>query len=234
MSLLEFWALCKRCGLPTPTYNLAKIDKMFVTKLTEKNAHDAQRKLQLHDFLGALIRLSVLRQPHPMKPDVPLPNSLTQLIEEKLLILTTGFDTFAPEKVAPALFTSPAVRQKLTIHESRLKQLFLKWAVHDEYRQTIDLHEWLDMFAASTIMGPDLTKGQLECDFVLAMLGDHAGNFESWQNAGENACQELIFPEFVEALMRASLTKFRDDDTTAIDLKVHEICLLLTFGPAAA
>eukprot|EP00325_Prymnesiales_sp_UTEX-LB-985_P024258 CAMPEP_0174731970 /NCGR_PEP_ID=MMETSP1094-20130205/58536_1 /TAXON_ID=156173 /ORGANISM="Chrysochromulina brevifilum, Strain UTEX LB 985" /LENGTH=529 /DNA_ID=CAMNT_0015934421 /DNA_START=17 /DNA_END=1606 /DNA_ORIENTATION=+ len=234
MSLLEFWSLCKRCGLPTPTYNIAKIDKMFVTKLTEKDAHNAQRKLELHDFLGALIRLSVLRQPHPMKPDVPLPNSLTQLIEEKLLVLTPGCDTFAADKVAPALFGSPAVRQKLTIHESRLKQLFLKWAIRDEFRQTIALHEWLDMFAASTIMGADLTKDQLVRDFVIAMLGDHPGNFESWQAAGEQACEELIFPEFVEALMRVSLTKYRDDDSTSVDLKVHEICLLLTFGPAAA
>lgn len=233
MSLLEFWALCKRCGLPTPTYNLAKIDKMFVTKLTEFDAHNPQRKLLLPDFLGALVRLSLLRQPNAVKPEVPLPAALSQLVEDKLLVLTPGFDTFSEDKCAPALFTSSAVRQKLTIHESRLKQMFRKWATEDESHQTISLNEWLMLFAATTVMDSDLTKEDLTRDFVLAMLGDHDNNFESWEAAGENACRVLIFPEFVEALMRTALTKFRDDRSTPVDMKVHELCLLLTFGPGA-
>ena len=49
---------------------------------------------------------------------------------------------------------------------------------------------------------------------------------------GEKACAELIFPEFVEAILRAGLFKFSADETTPMDLKIHEMCLLLSFGAA--
>lgn len=234
MSLLEFWAICKRCALTSPWCNLAKIDKMFSTKLTEHNPHDPQRQLKLEDFMGALCRVSILRQKSAVKPDIPLPKSLTTIIDENILPLTPGFDTFEPERATPTPFTSAAVRQKLTIHETKLKKLFRKWATSDETRQTINVDEWLDMFRASDIMAADLTEDTLMRAFVIAQLGDHKGAYEAWQEGGgvESACVTLIFPEFVEAILRAALLKFSYDTKTSIDLKIHEICLLLIFGPA--
>ena len=70
-------------------------------------------------------------------------------------------------------------------------------------------------------------------DEMVAMLGDHEGSFDKWVEAGDKACQDLIFSEFVEAVMRAALSKYKGDADTAVDLKVHELCLLLVFGPAA-
>ena len=67
---------------------------------------------------------------------------------------------------------------------------------------------------------------------VVAMVGDHEGVFEQWMEAGEGACCELIFPEFVEAILRSGLLKFDEDSKTPTDLKIHEMCLLLLFGPA--
>ena len=78
----------------------------------------------------------------------------------------------------------------------------------------------------------DLGSEQVTQACVLAMLGDHDGAYEQWLGAGDNRCKELIFAEFVDAVMRASLLKFESDSTTPVDLKVHEMCLLLTFGPA--
>ena len=136
------------------------------------------------------------------------------------------------DRAAATPFTSAAVRQKLTIHESRLKTLFRKWATEDETRQTINMTEWMDMFAASGVIGPDLTEAKLREAFVIAELGDHPGALASWEEAGEDACCELIFPEFVEAILRAAMLKFDNDPKTPIDLKIHELCLLLIFGPA--
>ena len=124
------------------------------------------------------------------------------------------------------------MRQKLTIHETRLKSLFRKWATSDETRQTINISEWNDMFSVSGIMGADLDMDKLREAFVVAMLGDHPGALASWDAAGENVCSELIFPEFVEAILRAAMLKFDIDRKTPIDLKIHEMCLLLIFGPA--
>jgi hypothetical protein len=67
--------------------------------------------------------------------------------------------------------------------------------------------------------------------FVHAMLGAHDGVFETWQEAGEQACSEILFSEFVDAIMRVALLKFEWDTATTIDIKVHELCLILIFGP---
>ena len=238
MSLLEFWAFVKRCALTSPWCNLAKIDKMFTTKQTEHNPHDPARQLKLEEFMGALCRLSILRQKSAVKPDIPLPKSLTTIVEENILPLTPGFDNFDPARAAATPFTSAAVKQKLTIHETKLKKLFRKWATTDETRQTINVEEWLAMFRASDIMGSDMTEETLRHAFVVAMLGDHDGVYEAWEEGLSKAAQEggacvtLIFPEFVEAILRAALFKFSYDDETPVDLKIHEICLLLIFGPA--
>ena len=40
------------------------------------------------------------------------------------------------------------------------------------------------------------------------------------------------FPEFVDAIQRAAMLKFDTDHKTPVDLKIHEMCLLLIFGPA--
>ena len=232
MSLLEFWGFCKRCALTSPYANLAKIDKMFATKQTGSNLHDPTRALSLPEFMAALTRISYLRQKNAAKPDVQLPKSLFQLIEDKILPLSPGFDSFDAARAPSSPFTSAAVRQKLTIHETRLKQLFRKWAKQDETRQTIHLDEWLAMFRASGIIGYDLDEAKLREAFVIAILGDHENALASWDEAGEAACCELIFPEFVEAILRAAMLKLKDDKRTTIDLKIHEICLLLIFGPA--
>jgi len=234
MSLLEFWAFCKRCAMPSPWCNLAKIDKMFTTKLTEHDPHNPQRQLTLPDFMGAIARISILRQKSAVKPDIELPGSLTKIIEEHILPLTPGFESFDYARATNSPFTSPAVRQKLTIHETKLKKLFKKWATTDEHRQTINMAEWLDMFKASDIMGRDMDEEKLMRAFVVAELGDHQNAYSEWQEAGgvEKACAELIFPEFVEAILRAALLKFENDPKTPVDLKIHEICLLLIFGPA--
>ena len=232
MSLLEFWAFSKRCALTSPWANLAKIDQMFVTKQTEYDPHNPQRTLTLHDFMGAIVRISVLRQKNAMKPEIGLPQSATKLIEDNVLTLTPGFDSFEAHRASSTPFTSAAVRQKLTIHETNLKSLFGKWAVPDETRQTINLSEWLDMYAASGIMAADLTEDSLKEAFIVAELGDHHGVVAQWEEAGEVACCDLIFPEFVEAILRAALLKWAADKVTPIDLKIHEMCLLLIFGPA--
>ena len=119
MSLLEFWGFCKRCALTSPYANLAKIDKMFATKQTGSNLHDPTRALSLPEFMAALTRISYLRQKNAAKPDVQLPTSLFQLIEDKILPLSPGFDSFDAARAPSSPFTSAAVRQKLTIHETR-------------------------------------------------------------------------------------------------------------------
>lgn len=233
MSLLEFWAFCKRCALPSPWFNMNKINRLFVPKgAVNYDPHNPRTTMNLPTFLGALVRISVLRQPGSKNDDVPLPYCLQKLIEDRVLVLTPGFDTFDPQKAMPAVFSSPAVRQKLTIHESRLKKLFYRWAVTDETRETVQLSEFLEMFAGSDIMGADLNEGHLTKAFVHAMLGPFEGGYEQWVEAGDKACTELIFSEYVEAIMRAALFKFESDTRTPVDLKVHEVCLLLIFGPA--
>ena len=233
VTLLEFWALCKRCALASPWANIAKINKvLFTTKDNEHDPHNPQRSMAMHDFIGALVRLSVLRQKNYLKPAEELPSSISTMLEENVWPLTPGFESFDPDRAAPTPFTSSSVRQKLTIHESRLKELFRKWAVADETRQTINLSEWLAMFTKAEIVDRDLTEDKLREAFVVAQLGDHEGSFARWEEAGEDACTELIFPEFVEAVLRAGLLKCIDDDVTPIDLKIHEVCLLLIFGPA--
>lgn len=229
MSLIEFWAFCKRCALPTPWCNLAKINQIFVPKGSDKDAHNPQHQLKLADFMGALARVSVLRQ---KKVEEALPSCLITILEENVLKLTPGFSTFDTTRATASPFTAPAVRQKLTVHETKLKKLFRKWSTADEARQTINLTEWIDMFAASSLIGADLDQERLTEAFVVAQLGDHAGAFEHWLEAGESACRELIFPEFVEAILRAALMKFSLDEATPVDLKIHEMCLLLIFGPA--
>ena len=223
MSMLEFWTFCKRCALPTPWANLAKIDEMFVTKQTEHDPHNPQRTLTLHDFMGAIVRISVRRQKNAVQPEVGLPQCATKILEDHILTLTPGFDSFDAERASPTPFNSSAVRQKLTIHETKLKSLFRKWATSDESRQTIHLSEWLDMYAASGIMAADLTEDTLKEAFIVAMLGDHSGVVAKWEEAGESACSELIFPEFVEAILRAAMLKWVSDTTTPIDLKIHEM-----------
>ena len=207
---------------------------MFTTKLTEHDPHNPKRQLTIVDFMGALARLSVLRQKSAVKPDIQLPTSLSKIIEENILPLTPGFDTFDHDRAPPNLFASAAVRQKLTIHETRLKKLFRKWATADEARQTISMAEWLDMFRASETTGKDLDEDKLMQAFVVAELGDHKSSYSDWQAAGgvESACADLIFPEFVEAILRAALLKYDYDPRTSVDLKIHELCLLLIFGPA--
>jgi hypothetical protein len=232
MSLLEFWALCKRCALTSPYANLAKINRMLSATKESAEVHNPQRTMVLHDFMGALTRLSVLRQKSAAKPDMPLPNCLTKILEDNILPLTPGFDTFEPDRAAPNLFTSAAVRQKLTIHETRLKALFRKWSTEDEMRQTINLQEWRDMFRASGVMDADLPEDKVLEAFVVAELGEHKESLPQWLEAGDDACVTLIFSEFVEAILRAALLKFSDDAKTPVDLKIHEMCLLLIFGPA--
>ena len=164
-----------------------------------------------------------------------MPTALTVLIDDQLLALTPGLDTFMPSMVTKPLFSSPAVRQKLIIHETKLKRLFRKWALEDGTKQTILISEVVEMFDVSRICDKrtmDLGSEQVTQACVLAMLGDHDGAYEQWLGAGDNRCKELIFAEFVDAVMRASLLKFESDSTTPVDLKVHEMCLLLTFGPA--
>lgn len=233
MTLLEFWALCKRCALVSPWANIARINKvLFTTKDNEHDPHNPQRSMVMQDFIGALVRLSLLRQKDYSKPDDELPSSIKTMLEEDIWPLTPGFESFEPDRAAPTPFRSSAVRQKLTIHESRLKELFRKWAVADETRQTINLSEWQAMFAKAEIVDHDLTEDKLREAFVVAQLGDHKGSFARWEEAGEDACTDLIFPEFVEAVLRAGLLKCIDDHETPMDLKIHEVCLLLIFGPA--
>ena len=187
----------------------------------------------LNDFMGAVVRISIMRQKtEGGKPETDLPKCLQFLIEDFILPLTPGFDSFDSERALPTPFTSAAVRQKLTIHESNLKKLFRKWATSEGSAQTMSLHEWHEMFAASGLTTGDLTETKLTEAFVHAMLGDHEGAYEEWEEAGKSASVELSFPEFVEAIMRAGLYKFEADERTPIDLKVHEICLLLICGPA--
>lgn len=139
------------------------------------------------------------------------------------------------------VFSSAAVRQKLTIHETKLKKVFSKWAQVDETHETIDIDEWISMFAASGLVdappkagrAEGLTRRQLRQAFVVAMLGEHEGAFDDWSAQAE-PCRELIFPEFVDAIMRSALVKYASDPHTPVDLKVHELCLLLISGPAGA
>ena len=233
MSLLEFWAICKRCALPSPWLNLNKINRFFMRKGAVpdirdlKGPHDGRKTIDLPKFLGTLVRISVLRE-QGGKGELPM--CVTHLIQG-MLTLTPGFETFEPEKAAYAPFSSPAVRQKLTMHESRLKKLFQHWAKLDETRETIQLSEFLQMMAKADVMGPDLIEVQLKMAFVHAMLGAHDGVFETWQEAGEQASSEILFSEFVDAIMRVALLKFEWDTATTIDIKVHELCLILIFGP---
>ncbi len=257
MPLLEFWALCKRCAIPTPWCNLARIDTLLdVTDRKHKlHPHNPSRGLTLSDFLEILCRVSIVRQEGAATVE-PLPDCLSSMIEEYLLRLAPGFEeeneaaAAAAEEAGedptpfrqvpsetPGILASPALRQKLTIHDTKLKKLFYKWATADERHEVISLSEWFEMFEASGLMGADLTRAQLLSVFVHAMLGDHDKVVEKFEDAVEREtrpCQDLIFSEFVEALTRTALSKYADDASTPVDLKVHEICLLLISGPAGA
>ena len=177
-----------------------------------------------------------------------------------------GVDMDDPNLLQPSappegLLGSPALRQKLTIHESKLKKLFHKWSalVDDKKPEagqpadesardkfTLSYDAWRAMFETSGIMDDNLTGDQLLGVFVHAMLGDFEGVVDKWANAREKnnaaigsgsyiqALDKIIFPEFVESITRVAIVKFAHDHVTPIDLKVHEVCLLLINGPAGA
>ena len=231
MSLLEFWGFCKRCA--RVAVRQPREDRQDVRDEAdgEQPARPDARPLAARVYGRAHAHLVPAAEERGeagrAAADEPIPAHRGQdpPALARLRQLRRG-----PRAVEP--FTSAAVRQKLTIHETRLKQLFRKWAKQDETRQTIHLDEWLAMFRASGIIGYDLDEAKLREAFVIAILGDHENALASWDEAGEAACCELIFPEFVEAILRAAMLKLKDDKRTTIDLKIHEICLLLIFGPA--
>jgi len=235
MSLVEFWALCKRTGLTSPTLNLARLNKLFDFKKVDgiTSMHDPLRKITFHEFVGALIRISIQRQPKPSSPDPDLPDAFIEVIDNHLKLLTPGLETYDSTLAVPAPFAQVPVRQKLIIHENQLRNLFRKFAVQDEKHELISLDEFQEMFRRSDTMGPDLTEDILRRDFAVTMLGGHARSHEQWLDAGAAACKHLLFSEFVEAVMRAALSKYQDDHDTPVDMKVHELCLLLVYGPAS-
>ena len=236
MSLLDFWSICKRSRLPSPYCNIARINGIFSHKTSldacDIDLHNPHRSIELHEFMSAITRISLMRQASETSPPEPLPGCLIRLLKENFHIFIAGAEPFDANQSPTSLFASPAVRQKLTIHEARLALLFHKWATVDVTHKTINLVEWLDMFAASNVMGTDLTKTKLQQAFVQAQLGEHEGVVEARDAAGEKACPELIFTEFVDAIFRVALVMHADDVITPADLKLHEICLLLEFGPA--
>lgn len=228
IALSELWAICKRCHLTSPLCNLAKINQMVANKAPD--AHWGGRRLTLPDFMGALVRISVFREKGSAADK--LPGCMVKMIEENLLVLTPGFDTFDRAKARPSVFASSAVRHKLTIHETHLKSLFSKWATSDDSRQTMQLDEWIELNVAAKTTGVDLNEAKVVEAFVAALVGERPDALQLWEEAGDAACKELIFPEFVDAIQRAAMLKFDTDHKTPVDLKIHEMCLLLIFGPA--
>ena len=54
---------------------------------------------------------------------------------------------------------------------------------------------------------------------------------EGWRNA-KDPCTQLIFPEFIEAVGRVALYKYKADTISTTERKLHEVCQLIIASPA--
>ena len=191
-------AICKRCQLTSPPCAISRRSTAPVNEKAELRIDLGT--LTLPDFLGALVRISVMREKGSASDK--LPGSLTKIIEENLLVLTPGFDSFDPAHGRPSPFASTAVRHKLHIHETHLKSLFSKWAVADPARRTIHLTNglsctprqisWSDLDSTRSrrfSLPPLWVNGRMQCS---------SGRRQAMTR------KELIFPEFIDAIQRCS------------------------------
>jgi len=259
----EFWAFVKRCKLTSPYLSLAEIDVMLTCigisnkKLIGKPMHEPHYQIKLGQFLEVVVRISLLRQKEWQKAAVPLPDCLSDLIEDKVLYYervndkggdadvslrnrfeasTQGLDADG-RALAPDEWLLPYhVRKMLEVHRSNLRAIFRKWAQADDLKETLTLHEFLLLMEPSGLIDPmDLSRNQLLEAIGLTMLGADNTQLLEWLEvaARDPEAHTLIFTEFCDSLARAAFIKYRDDLHAQPELKTHEFCQLLISGPAS-
>ena len=156
----EFWAFVKRCKLTSPYLSLAEIDVMVSSigvsnkKLKDKPMHQPNYQIKLGQFLEIVVRIALLRQKNWQKAASPLPDCLSELVEDKIIYYEKVEDKDAEDKSSRLRFETPVlgidkdgnslapdewlleyhVRKMLEIHRSNLRKLFTKWAQNDEVR----------------------------------------------------------------------------------------------------
>ena len=246
MSLQEFWGFCKDCMIPSPYLNLAKIDLLFITvdSKYKSSPHNPARAFVLHEFMEGLVRLSVLKQKgtkDATDSGMTLPDCLEDMMHNHVLKYGLSDHDYHSE-VRRSLETQ-MVRRVIKLHTTAMRKVFRKWSKADKTKETIELSEFIEMMKASGVMdkeGPanhkevkegsvGLGRKQVADAFVLAQLDD--GLAEGWRNA-KDPCTQLIFPEFMEAIGRVALYKYKADTISTTERKLHEVCQLIIASPA--
>ena len=247
MSLQEFWGFCKDCSIPSPYLNLAKIDLLFITidSKYKSSPHNPSRAFVLCEFMEGLVRLSVLKQKgtkDATDSGMTLPDCLEDMMQNH--VLKFGLSDHDFHSAARRSLETQMVRRVIKLHATAMRKVFRKWAKADKTKETIELSEFAEMMKLSGVMdkegaanlrevreggGPGLGRKQVADAFVLAQLDD--GLAEGWRNA-KDPCTQLIFPEFMEAIGRVSLCKYKADTISTTERKLHEVCQLIIASPA--
>lgn len=230
MSLAEFWKFCQNSRATTRYLNLAQITLLF-TSINSKNRDDPfnpRRAFTLHEFLESIVRLSVMRQAKPHNPEVPLPDCLEEFLTEHVfkhdLFVSNG--QIVRERLAESECSEVFVR-----HSAKLQAIFEAYTSKDnskEHMGLITFDDWLHMFKAAQLIDSALTITELRQAFVSAQIDEALVDFEA------DSCRTLIYIEFEEALGRAALLKFAEDDVASDAEKVNEIVTLLIASPVGS
>ena len=87
----EFWGFIRRNKLTSPYLSLSDIDVMVSSigankqKLKDKPMHEPGYQVKLGQFLEVVVRISLFRQKNWQKAESPLPDCLTELVEDKIV-----------------------------------------------------------------------------------------------------------------------------------------------------
>jgi len=258
----EFWGFLKRCKLTSPYLSLAEIDVMVSSigmsykKLKGKPMHEPHYQIKLGQFLEVVVRIALCRQANwRSSPASPLPDCLSEMIEDKILHYEKVDDKTQEDKASRLRFEQPVlgldadgrqlapdewmleyhVRKMLDIHRVNLRALFKKWAQADELRETLTVGEFLLLLEPSQLLDASFTRTQLLEAVGMTMLGADNTQLSLWVAVAtaDPSSITMLFPEFIDSLARASFTKYADDHIASPELKTHEFCQLLISGPAS-
>jgi len=256
-----FWGFVKRCKLTSPYLSLSMIDVMLTCiginskKLIGKPMHEPHYQVKLGQFLEIIVRISLLRQKDWQKAAVPLPDCLSELVEDHVLHYEKVNEKAGDDDKSRLRFDDTRlgvdadgrvleqdewmleyhVRKMLEINRTKLRAIFRKWAQADGLKETLSVHELLLLLEPSGLLGPDLTRAQLLEAVGMTLLGADNTHLAEWMEVTtkDPESQVMIFPEFCDSLARAAFTKYRDDLHSQPELKTHEFCQLLISGPAS-
>jgi len=218
-------------------------------------AHDPLGEISFAEFLEMLIRLALLRQPDPAKPEKELADALKELLDLHIAPVYLG-TRVAPSKlgqyeVAPFRLLRPAVRRMLQLHTFALKAIFTQRAKTDIHGMTIRPPEVHELFTDAKLYGAELSQEELIRCFSEQIMGgiSHAAtstwmarhapdlphfpacNIENGFDPKQAKGSGLLFWEFEELVARVALYMYRDDVGTTEQLKVNDVCQLLRASP---